>query len=431
MSYQSDDRKGIASGTRLEATGATPDAPPKPAPSADQQAPVYSTAQFMRRQQKAPPPGYRSDSRARSRQRRASQRRRRNEWAWVILAGGMISVFGFLALAMIVLVRVPHSAQEVIATADLRPALPTPVNARSEYIADGRRVGVDVLQLDDGSLIEMAPLDGKSRYSIIVGGLDRRPDQTDEPVRTDSLMLVSIDPSRKALGVLSIPRDLWVRIPEQEDHDRINRAYFLGEGRATGYGPRLLQQTVSWNLGMRVHNYVLIDFQAVIDIVDHLGGIEITIDYTIDDERFPDMNYGYDPFYLPAGTHILDGWDTLRFARTRHGNNDVRRAERQQMALYAIRDRALSLNVLQLIGQAPALLATLGEHVQTGLDLEQIVQLALLIKDIKFEDINMRVMDFDYLEEYITEEYQQQVLIPRVERLPILLTQTFGEDYAR
>ena len=273
---------------------------------------------------------------------------------------------------------------------DLRPALPTPVNARSEYIADGRRVGVDILQLDDGSLIEMVAWDGQSRYTIVVGGLDRRPDQTGEPVRTDSLMLVSIDPSRKALGVLSIPRDLWVRIPEQEEHDRINRAYFLGEGRATGYGPRLLQQTVSWNLGMRVHNYILVDFQAVIDIVDHLGGVEVTIDYTIDDERFPDMNYGYDPFYLPAGTHILDGWDTLRFARTRHGNNDVRRAERQQMVLYAIRDRVLSLNVLQLIGQAPALLATLGEHVQTGLELEQIVQLALLVKDIAFEDITMQ-----------------------------------------
>lgn len=342
----------------------------------------------------------------------------------------MISVFGFLVLAMIVLIRLPHSVQEVVPTADLSPALPTPVNARSEYIADGRRVGVDVLQLDDGSLIEMVPWDGQSRYSIIVGGLDSRPDQTGEPVRTDSLMLVSIDPARNSIGVLSIPRDLWVRIPEQEERDRINRAYFLGEGRTTGYGPRLLQQAVSWNLGMRVHNYILVDFQAVIDIVDHLGGIDITIDYSINDERFPDMNYGYDPFYLPAGTHLLDGRDALRFARTRHGNNDVRRAERQQMVLYALRERILSLNVLQLIGQAPALLGALGEHVQTGLNLEQIVQLALLAKDIEFENISMRVMGFEYLEEYTTEEYQQQVLVPRVERLPTLLAQTFGEDYA-
>ncbi len=343
----------------------------------------------------------------------------------------MISVFAFLALALIVLVRVPQSIQVVMPTADLRLALPTPVDARSEFIADGRRVGVDVLQLDNGSLIELIPWDGQSRYTIIIGGLDSRPDQTGEPVRTDSLMLVSIDPARGQVGILSIPRDLWVRIPEQEARDRVNRAYFLGESRATGFGPRLLQQTVSWNLGMRVHNYILVDFQAVIDIVDHLGGIEVSIDYDIADERYPDMNYGYDPFYLPAGAHLLDGRDTLRFARTRHGNNDVRRAERQQMVLYAIRDRVLSLDIIRLIAQAPALLAALGEHVQTGLDLEQIVQLALLVKDIDFADITMRVMDFQYLEEYVTEAYQQQVLVPRVERLPILLAQTFGDDYAR
>ncbi|MDE2776452.1 MAG: LCP family protein [Chloroflexota bacterium] len=342
----------------------------------------------------------------------------------------MISVFGFLVLAMIVLIRLPRSVQQVMPTAELQPVLPTPVNARSEYIADGRRVGVDVLQLNDGSLIELAPWDGKSRFTIIIGGLDSRPDQEGEPVRTDSLMLVSIDPASNGIGVLSIPRDLWVRIPEQENHDRINRAYFIGESRATGYGPRLLQQTVSWNLGMRIHNYVLIDFQAVINIVDHLGGIEISIDYEINDQRFPDMNYGYDPFYLPAGSHLLDGRDTLRFARTRHGNNDVRRAERQQMVLFALRDRVLSLNTLQLIGPVPSLLATLGDHVETGLELEQIIQLALLLKDVEFDNISMRVMDFEFLEEYVTEEYQQQVLVPRVERLPILLSQTFGEDYA-
>ena len=343
----------------------------------------------------------------------------------------MISVLAFLALGMIVLVRVPQSVQAVLPTADLGPALPTPVDARSEFVADGRRVGVDVLQLDNGSLIDMVPWDGQSRYTIIVGGLDSRPDQTGEPVRTDSLMLVSIDPKSGSVGVLSIPRDLWVRIPQQEQRDRINRAYFLGESRATGFGPQLLRQTVSWNLGMRVHNHLLVDFQAVIDFVDHLGGVVISIDYTINDERYPDMNYGYDPFYLPAGTHQLDGRDTLRFARTRHGNNDVRRAERQQMVLYAIRDRVLSLNIIELIAQAPALLAALGEHVQTGLELEQIVQLALLMKDIDFDDITMRVMDFQYLEEHVTEEYQQQVLVPRVERLPILLAQTFGDDYAR
>ena len=313
---------------------AAPSAPPSPARHLPDPgvSPVYSTAQFTRRQQRTPPPPPR-DSLARGRQRRALSRRRRNEWAWVILAGGMISVFGVLIVAMFVLVRVPQSSPIVMTPADLTPVLPTAVDARNEFIADGRRVGVDVLQLDDGSVIEMAPWDGQTRYTIIVAGLDRREDQTNEPVRTDSLMLVSIDPATKSIGLLSIPRDLWVEIPGQEERDRINRAYFLGEVRGAGGGPRLLQQTVSWNLGMRVHNYVLVDFKVLVDLVDLLGGIEVTIDYTINDERYPDKNYGYDPFYLAPGTHILDGEDALRFARTRHGNNDVLRAGRQQQVI--------------------------------------------------------------------------------------------------
>ncbi len=343
----------------------------------------------------------------------------------------MISLFSFLVLGMFVFVRAPQAMQEVVPTADLTPPPPTAVDARSEYIDDGRRVGVDVLRLDDGSLIEMAAWDGQSRFTVIVGGLDRRPDQSGEPVRTDSLMLVSIDPASESIGLLSIPRDLWVRIPEQESRDRINRAYFLGESRATGYGPRLLQQTVSWNFGMRVHNYVILNFQALIDIVDQLGGVEVSIDYTIEDARYPDMNYGYDPFYLPPGTHLLDGYDALRFARTRHGNNDVTRAERQQQVLQGLRERALGMNFLELAARLPGILASLGEHVQTGLDLEEVVQLALLVKDFDAANITMRVMDFSYLQEHVTEEYQQQVLLPIVERLPALLTETFGSDYAR
>lgn len=343
----------------------------------------------------------------------------------------MISVFGFLIVAMFVLVRVPQSAQIALPTADLTPVLPTPVDARSEFIADGRRVGVDVLKLDDGSLVDLAPWDGQSRYTIIVAGLDRRQDQSNEPVRTDSLMLVSINPANSQIGVLSIPRDLWVAIPGQEDRDRINRAYFLGEVRAAGGGSRLLQQTISWNLGMRVHNYVLVDFKVLVDFVDLLGGIEVTIDYTINDERYPDDNYGFDPFYLAPGTHVLDGEDALRFARTRHGNNDVLRAGRQQQVLYGIRDRALSVNFLQLMSQVPALLSSLSENLQTGLNIEQIVQLALFARNVEADDITMQVMNFEYLQEHTTEEYQQQVLIPIVERLPVLLSATFGDDYAR
>ena len=279
--------------------------------------------------------------------------------------------------------------------------------------------------------MEVRSWSGDSRYSIIVGGLDRRPgDDKSLTYLTDTLMLVSINPAENSVGVLSIPRDLWVEVPGEEERHRINRANLIGEIRNPGGGgPFLLQQTVSLNLGMRVHNYLLMDFQALIDIVDALDGIDITINYTINDDRFPDMNYGYDPFYLPAGTHHLDGYDALRFARTRHGNNDVLRAQRQQEVLYAIRDRILGMDFVQLLFKVPAILQTLSDNIYTGLSYQEIIELAIFAKDINFDDISMGVINFDYLEEFVTED-QQQVLIPRQGLLGGLLRKTFGDDYS-
>lgn len=390
--------------------------------------PVYSTAQFTRKQarqfgQRSQVPG--------SLHQRGIRRRRRKEWIWAILAGGMIVIFGMLTVAMFVVIRAPQSAQVAIPTAFATSSLPTPVDARSQFIADGRRVGTDVVLAADGSPIDVRAWDGESRYTIIVAGLDRRPDQADRAALADSLLLLSIDPRTANVGILSIPRDLYVTVPGEDERQRINKTHLIGEWRSPGGGGALLlQQTLFQNLGMRIHNYVLLDFTAVIEVVNQLGGVEITIDYDISDERYPDMNFGYDPFYLEAGTHWLDGYDALRFARTRHGNNDVRRAERQQQIIYAVRDRALSLNFLDLLARLPRLLATLSNNVYTGLSLEEIIQLAVFARDIELDNIVMRVMNFQYVQEHITdEEFPQQVLLPITERLPRLLSDTFGADY--
>ena len=389
--------------------------------------PVYSTAQYTRNQASQPLRTLRAPGSL----QRGTRRRRRKEWLWASLAGGMIVLFGMLSVAMFVVIRAPQSAQVALPTAFATSSLPTPVDARSEYIADGRRVGTDVVLADDGSPIDVRAWDGQSRYTIIVAGLDRRPDQADRAALADSLLLMSIDPKTGKVGILSIPRDLYVTVPGEAERHRVNKSHLIGEWRSPGGGgATLLQQTLFQALGMRIHNYVLLDFTAVIEVVNQLGGIEVTIDYDISDERYPDMNFGYDPFYLDAGAHWLDGYDALRFARTRHGNNDVRRAERQQQVIYAIRDRALSLNFLDLLARLPGLLATLSDNVYTGLSLEEIVQLAVLARDIELDSITMRVMNFQYVQEHTTdEEYPQQVLLPITERLPRLLSDTFGADY--
>ncbi len=396
-------------------------------PSASHAAPIYSVTSYAQTHQPPPLPR-RSLLRQRSRRKPALVRQRNGEWLWVILTAAMMTAFAAVILAAMVLTRLPLSAQEIIPTADVFAALPTPVDARTEFSPDGRRIGVDVLPLEDGSLIELRPWDGQSRFTIIVAGLDRRLNETGLEFRTDTMMLISLDPQTKRMGILSIPRDLYVQIPGWQEY-RINAALYLGEARGEGYGPTLLQQTVQLNFGMPVHNYLLVDFQAFIDIIDLIGGVEVSIDYTINDARYPDMNFGYDPFYLPAGTHQLNGYDALRFARTRHGNNDIRRAERQQQVLFAVRGRVLSLDMIpQLLIQAPAIWHTLSNNVHTGLSLEHLIQLALYIKDIDRDNITTGIINFQYLQEHTTEN-GQHVLVPLRAPLGRLLRQVFGEDY--
>ena len=391
--------------------------------------PAYRPPSSFQEPIRVPPPG--PSARRRRPARRWGGKRRLRDWAWVFLAGGMISVFAVVILGMLVLVRLPQSSQEVLPTMDISSHLPTPVDARTDYIADGRIVGVDVLPLQDGSLVELRPWDGESRFTLVVGGLDRRPEETGLAHRTDSLMILSIDPDSNSIGILSIPRDLLVSVPGYAKRQKINTVLPNGEGQRYGFGPTLLQQTVQYNFGIPVHNYVLMDFQALIDIVDIIDGIEITIDYTLNDPKYPDMNYGYDPLFIPAGTHKLNGYDALRFARTRHGNNDMRRAERQQMVLYAIRDRILSFDMApRLILQSPQLWATLSDNLYTGLELGQVIQLALFVQDIDLANITTGVMNYNYVEDYTTED-GLFALIPSQGQVGYLMRNVFGDNYSQ
>ncbi|MBC7872295.1 MAG: LCP family protein, partial [Chitinophagaceae bacterium] len=182
--------------------------------------------------------------------------------------------------------------------------------------------------------------------------------------------------------------------------------------------------------GIRVHNYVAMDFNGVTQLIDILGGVDIDVPYNIADYEYPDMNYGYDPLILQAGLQHMDGSLALKFARTRHGDNDFERARRQQMVLYALRDRVLDLNMLpSLIVQSPSLLTALNQNVYTDLNLDQMIQLALTLKDIPTENIRPGVIDGDYIMDFVTPE-GAQVLVPRRALLSNLLSEIFGSNYS-
>jgi len=254
------------------------------------------------------------------------------------------------------------------------------------------------------------PWTGTDRVNILLMGIDRRPGEAFVS-RTDTMMIVSIDPINQKASILSVPRDLYVVIPGR-GRDRINTAFVYGaSGNNPAGGADLAKQTVEYNLGVRINHYILVDFSAVIKGVDTLGGIDVNVPFVINDPTYPDMNYGYDPLYIPAGVQHFDGQTALKYARTRHVDNDFGRAQRQQQVILAARQKALSLGIGGLIAKAPILYQQLEQGIRTDLSLEQIMRLATTTSEIPSENIRNEVLDYNYVSSHLTETGSQVLVL--------------------
>ena len=274
--------------------------------------------------------------------------------------------------------------------------------------------------------VAVEPWSGTSRVNILLMGVDLRCDE-EGPTHSDTMMLATIDPVSRRAAMLSIPRDLWVQIPGF-GVGKINQAYFDGQAyEYPGGGAQLATETVEAFLGVPIDYYITVDFQAFIDVVDLLGGIVVDVPESIEDATYPDNCYGYDPFFIDAGRHRLDGASALKFARTRATfGGDVDRAGRQQQVILALRDQATELSSLpQLLLRAPQLWQSLQNNVTTNMELDQIIQLARLGQEIPPENVQNVVLNFDYVYNETTPD-GLQVLIPVMEKIRTLRDELFS-----
>ena len=257
---------------------------------------------------------------------------------------------------------------------------------------------------------------GEDRVTVLLLGVDERAQETG-PWRTDTMMVLTLDPVTRQAGALSIPRDLWVPVPGYKD-GRINTAHFLGDlyGHEGG-GPALAVETVEYNFGTPIDYYVRVNFQAFVSLVDQIGGIDVYVETTINDPLYPDYNYGYDPLYIDAGWHHFDGELALKYARTRHASSDFDRARRQQQVMLAILDRVTSYELLpQLARTAPQIFQTVQSSVLTNMALDQILALANIATSIEPENIHLGVIDQTCTQAWVTPD-GAQVLVPLRDRM--------------
>lgn len=234
------------------------------------------------------------------------------------------------------------------------------------------------------------PWDGASRVTVLVMGLDYRDWETgDGPPRTDTMILLTIDPLTKTGGMLNIPRDLWVNIPGF-DYGRINTAYALGEAyQVPGGGPALAVQTVEALLGVPVDYYAQIDFFAFEDFIDELGGVYVDVPEEIKVDPIGEHN----TVILEPGRQLLDGPTALAYARARNTEGgDFDRAIRQQQVILAIRDQALSLGMGNLLSAAPQLYEELAAGIHTDMPLDTAIRLGMLALEVPMDEFTRRAI---------------------------------------
>jgi LCP family protein required for cell wall assembly len=269
-----------------------------------------------------------------------------------------------------------------------------------------------------------------ARISILLLGIDQRKGEKG-PFRTDTMMVLSVDPIRKTAAMLSIPRDIYIKIPVYNKPDRINNANVIGDSIITDYpggGPALAVKTVQSLLGIPIQRYVLINFDVFTTVIDAIGPINVCPEAPIHDDKYPDGSYGYITVDFKAGCQDLDATKLLQYARVRHNaGDDFGRARRQQEVIRSVREKVLSLGGMSaLIGKAGPIWASLKGSIRTNMSFEEMLQLAQLAQSIPKDNIRSAVITDT--ENYLMPSVLpngDQVLSPVYERIHDLVQKLF------
>src|SRR5437667_10310661 len=219
-------------------------------------------------------------------------------------------------------------------------------------------------------------------------------------------MVLSIRPAMREAIMISLPRDLWVKIPALPRNGylmgKLNNAYAIGtdhknypnvrsDWKTDTGGGDLAAATVSQVTGQPIDYWVGVDFKAFREVVDALGGVRVDVPMALDDPYFPaGESSGMTHIHVNAGWQQFDGERALQYARSRETTSDFDRSRRQQLIMLAVRQRVFSLNA---IPRLLSLLGALQDNVRTNLRPAQMRQLADLAGQFKDEDIRRIAID--------------------------------------
>ncbi len=251
--------------------------------------------------------------------------------------------------------------------------------------------------------------------NMLITGIDTRSNSGLN--NTDTIIVASYNHYNNTITLISIPRDTVAQMPSAlysdnyNHYNKINSVYGIAEKKEKGSGLKYLEISVEKTLGIDIQYSALINFQSFIDLVDLFGGIDVNVENTFTDYRYPTKG-GYKKVHFNAGPQTMDGKTALEYARSRKSldngeGSDFARAKRQQKVISALKDKIL---------KSPEFT-----------DLTKVIELLeILQKNVKFSNYNMEDIEAAYLlkEKVSKASIYNFVLDPSIANYTILTTGT-------
>jgi LCP family protein required for cell wall assembly len=232
--------------------------------------------------------------------------------------------------------------------------------------------------------------------NILILGTDERPGTGESEIaRTDSIMVLSVNPQNHSVSLLSLPRDVFIDSPNYGNL-RANTIVRNAELTSAGTGISEMVASMEYTFGMDIHHYVRLSFDAFVDVVDALGGVNIDVPKKIVDYEYPTPDYGTIVIEFEPGEQHMDGERALIYARTRHADDDYQRAARQQQVIGALMGKIA--NPLNL-PRWPVAWAAFYQNVDTDMNFDEWMTIApgMLLYGYNGDQIDRLVVDREYV----------------------------------
>ncbi|MCK5510810.1 LCP family protein [Candidatus Parcubacteria bacterium] len=241
------------------------------------------------------------------------------------------------------------------------------------------------------------------RVNILLLGMGGK--QHEGGYLTDTIILASLEPSTKKVALISIPRDLAIPVEDGNDLRKINSINAYAEMEQADSGGMAISQALGDILNAPIDYYFRVDFEAFVNLVDELGGVDVYVENNLDDYRYPvagnedaeDYESRFEHLHIEKGWQTMDGGLALKYARSRHGINgegsDFARAKRQQNIILAVKNKLFNSKNLLKPAMIADIIKNFQDHISTNFKIWEIIKLCDLFKEVDKGKITNKVLD--------------------------------------